>query len=594
MKKSTLRRLLSYMSEDYLSLIVVALCMTGGAVCSVRAVYYLKPIINDCLVPLIGSSDPDYSAFSQMLLKMALLYLASVVASVVQSIIMIRVSTGVMYRIRREMFSKMEHFPLSYFDHNSCGRIMSYYTADVDALSVMLRQGIPKIVEGATTIVTIFVTIYLINGLLAVLVTVCVLLIVLVLKLLSGNKKTFFRGQQKAMQDINAYGEEMIAGRLEVKSFNREEKTEEEFSTLSESLFSNVRKVDFFSNSLFDFTSGLENLGFAVIAVLGCLMAIRGMADPGTVGLFLQYYKKIITPLTRMAKQINSVMEAMAGAERVFSFLDLPTEEDDGKVTLEISDSMYWCLESGEKIPCRGDLVFSHVSFSYVEGERVLHDLSFKASAGQTVAFVGTTGAGKTTVINLLSRFYETEGGTITFDGIDVKKIRKEDLRLAAGTVLQDVHLFSATVAQNIRFGNASATDDQVHRAAVTANADYSISLMKDGYDTFLPNAGASLSQGERQLLSIARAAAGTNPVLVLDEATSSVDSLTEMRVTGALEKIMEGKTVLVIAHRLSTIRNADLIIVLDHGRIAESGNHETLMEKKGLYHALYTGHEDN
>ena len=633
MKKKTLLRLLRYVSRYRLRLLLVFACMIAGSVCSVRAVYYMKPLINDVIVPLIGAQSPDLSAFWRILALMGLLYLVSVVSSLLQSIIMVNVSNDIMYRIRGDMFRVMEHFPMAYFDRNNRGRILSYYSNDVDALSKMLRQSLPRIVQGITSMATILVTIFTVNVRMAFVVVACVAVITLILRLQAGNKSKFFVDQQKYLQELNACGEEMISGRAEVKAFSREKRVSEEFSTINAKLSQTAAKTDFFANSMFDFTSGFNNLGFAVVAVTGCMMAMNGLTDAGTVGVFLQYYKNLLSPVTGITKQVSNVFEAMAGAQRVFDFLDVTPEEDEGNVTLvrclrqedgslrELPEEgaaarepeeetaghaqnalrgtwqeaagaagYAWKLPSGELRPCEGRLSFSHVNFGYEKDHLVLKDLTFDVQPGQTVAFVGTTGAGKTTVMNLLSRFYEIASGSITFDGIDIRSIRKASLRRAAGVVLQDTHLFTGTVEENIRFGNLQAGHSEVAEAAKVANADYFIRLMHDGYDTLITHDGAALSQGERQLLSIARAAAGQFPVLVLDEATSSIDSRTELLVSRGLESLMKGKTVLVIAHRLSTIRSADKIIVLDKGRIAEAGTHSQLMELKGTYYGLYTG----
>ena len=638
MKKTTLLRLLRYVSRYKFRLLLVFASMIAGSVCSVRAVYYMKPLINDIIVPLIGAQSPDLSEFWKILALMGLLYLVSVVSSLLQSIIMVNVSNDIMFRIRRDMFRVMEHFPMAYFDRNNRGRIMSYYSNDVDALSKMLRQSLPRIVQGITSMLTILVTIFTVNLRMALVVVACVAVITLILRLQAGNKSKFFSDQQRYLQELNACGEEMISGRAEVKAFSREKRVSEDFAGISARLSETAAKADFFANSMFDFTSGLNNLGFAAVAVTGSVMAMGGLTDAGTVGVFLQYYKNLLSPVSGITKQVSNVFEAMAGAERVFSFLDTEPEEDEGDVTLvhclrqedgslkevpeeekrngapftdmpevpaqssqnavsgkprpeDTGTARYaWKLPSGELRLCEGRLSFSHVDFGYEKDHLVLKDLTFDVLPGQTVAFVGTTGAGKTTVMNLLSRFYEIASGSITFDGIDVRNIRKDSLRRAAGVVLQDTHLFTGTVEENIRFGNLQADHNEVEEAAKVANADYFIRLMQDGYDTRIAHDGASLSQGERQLLSIARAAAGQFPVLVLDEATSSIDSRTELLVSRGLESLMKGKTVLVIAHRLSTIRGADKIIVLDKGRIAEAGTHSQLMEQKGIYYGLYTG----
>lgn len=601
-RQPALMRLLDYLRPYRWQLCAVALCMIGGTICATRAVYYMKPIINDYVIPLIGQANPDYTGFYDMLALMALLYLSSVAASALHNILMIRISTDAMYRIRREMFHRMAHFPLAYFDTHSRGQLMSYYSADVDALSAMLSRGLPKLVEGFTMIATILVTIFAIDWRMALVVTGCAAAIALVLRRLSRNKSGYFTAQQQSIQDLNAYGEEMVAGRVEIKAFAREEAAQKEFEARSHRLFHHSSMADFFANSLFDFTAGLDNLGFAAVAVCGCLLSLEDQSDPGTVIVFLQYYKSMMTPLTRIAKQVNNVMEAMAGANRIFAFLDTPAEPDWGQVQLiscarepDLHESpapayeYVWQLPDGERRPCLGALEFDGVEFAYTPGVPVLRGLSFRVEPGQTVAFVGATGAGKTTVVNLLSRFYEISAGSITFDGIDIRQIRKKDLRRAVSVVLQEVHLFTASVAENIKYGAPEATAAEVQAAARAANADYFISHLKDLYATILHHGGAALSEGERQLLAVARAEASQKPVLVLDEATSSIDSLTEMRVTKGLDTLMQGKTVLVIAHRLSTIRKADLIIVLEQGRMAEMGSHAELMERKGLYYHLYT-----
>ncbi len=599
----TLMRLLNYLRPYRWQLCAVALCMIGGTICAARAVYYMKPIINDYVTPLIGQANPDYTGFFDLLGLMALLYLSSVAASALHNVMMIRISTDAMYRIRSEMFHRMAHFPLAYFDTHSRGQLMSYYSADVDALSAMLSRGLPKLVEGFTMIATILVTIFAVDWRMALVVTGCAAAISLVLRRLSRNKSGYFTAQQQSIQDLNAYGEEMIAGRAEIKAFSREAAAQQEFEARSHRLFRHSSMADFFANSLFDFTAGLDNLGFAAVALCGCLLSLEGRSDPGTVIVFLQYYKNMMTPLTRIAKQVNSVMEAVAGADRIFAFLDTPAEPDSGQVQLVScaketagqphesapSYEYAWQLPDGELRPCLGALEFDGVDFDYTPGVPVLRGLSFRVEPGQTVAFVGATGAGKTTVVNLLSRFYEISDGSITFDGIDIRQISKNDLRRAVSVVLQDVHLFTGSVAENIRYGAPSATAEEVQAAARAANADYFIGNLPEGYATLLAHGGAALSQGERQLLAVARAEAGQKPVLVLDEATSSIDSLTEMRITKGLATLMQGKTVLVIAHRLSTIRKADLIIVLEQGRMAEMGNHAELMERKGLYYSLYT-----
>lgn len=583
----TIRRLLGYMSGHILQLILVLICMIAGAICSVRATYYLKPLINDIIVPLVGQKSPDLSEAAKIFGLIAILYAASVVSTLLQGYIMDHISTDVMARIRTDMFRVMERMPLEYFNTHSRGELMNYYSSDVDSLSSMLRQSFPRIIEGITTIVTIAVTMITSDVKMAGVVIGCIAVIVVVLRLIAGNKSRHYAQQQKAMQDLNAYGEEMISGRTEVKAFSHEKKAEKEYAKRNEKLFESTSKADFFTNSMYDFSSGFSYIGYAAVVAFGCIMAASGMTDVGTVGVFAQYYRKMYAPVTRITRQINNILSAKAGADRLFDFLDLASEIDEGTVRLEDG---FWILPDGTKVPCEGSISFDDVDFAYeADGPVILKDLSLQAAPGEMIAIVGTTGAGKTTVVNLLSRFFEIAKGRITIDGIDIKDIRKDDLRHAVGCVLQETHLFSLSVRENIRFGRLEATDAEIEKAAELANADRFISLLKDGYDTVLLHDGSSLSQGQRQLLAIARASVGEFPVLVLDEATSSIDSRTEYLVSRGLDTLMKNKTVIVIAHRLSTIRNADKIIVLDKGRIAEMGTHEQLMEEKGIYYSLYS-----
>ena len=601
----TVARLIGYMSDHVFRLILVLICMIAGSVCSVRATYYLKPLINDVIVPLIGQDAPDLTAAKRIFIMIAVLYAVSVVSTMIQGWVMDRISTDVMCRIRKEMFSVMERLPLEYFNRHSRGELMNYYSSDVNALSSMLRQSFPRIVEGVTTIITIAVTMLTSDIRMAGVVIGCIAVIALALRFIAGNKSRHYADQQKAMQDLNAYGEEMISGRTEIKTFSREPAARKEYAELNDRVFESMSKADFFTNSMYDFSSGFSYVGYTAIAVFGCMMALSGLTDVGTVGVFLQYYRKMYAPVTRITRQVNNILSAKAGAERLFDFLDLAPEPDDGKVILvncvvdadgfakeseERTGSMAWKLTDGTLVPCAGGIEIDDVDFAYeADGPVILHDLSLSIEPGQMIAIVGTTGAGKTTVVNLLSRFFEITEGRITVDGIDIKDIRKSDLRHAVGCVLQDTHLFSMPVSENIRFGRLDADDEAVRKAAVLANADRFISLLEDGYDTVLAHDGSSISQGQRQLLSIARAAVGEFPMLVLDEATSSIDSRTELLVSRGIDNLTKDKTVIVIAHRLSTIRNADRIVVLDKGRIAESGTHDQLMEKKGIYYGLYS-----
>ncbi|MCR5542980.1 MAG: ABC transporter ATP-binding protein/permease [Eubacterium sp.] len=600
-----LGRLLRYMSKYTLKLLLVFVCMIVSSVCTVRATYYLKPAINDYAVPLIGQKDPDLSGFIKIIVIMAVLYALAVIASFIQNGFMVMISNDIMCRIRVDMFKRMKTFPVKYYDTHKHGEIMSHYSNDIDSLSDMLRKGFPKIVEGFTTILTIMITIFVVDYRLALVVVVCVLLLSLLMKAITGRNAGLFVDQQKSMAEMNAYTEEMTSGRTEIKAFGREEAVKEAFSDINGRLFGFSSKADFFANSLFDITRGLTYIGYTIVAMAGCYWSILGLTDVGTVGVFLQYYKNLLSPMTSISKQVNNLFSALAGAERIFEFLDEEGEPDEGKITLvncrisgkdeiteceEYTGDYAWKFETGELKKCEGWIIFDHVDFGYNEDKQVLYDFSLEVKPGQMVAFVGATGAGKTTIINLLSRFYEIQSGDILFDGINIRDIRKYDLRRAAGMVLQDTHLFTATVAENIRYGRLDATKEEVEAAAALANADYFIEHLPEEYDTVLTHDGSSLSQGERQLLAIARASIGEFPVLVLDEATSSIDSRTEMMVSEGLEKLMKGRTVLVIAHRLSTIKNADKIVVLDKGHIMETGTHQELIDKRGMYYKLYAG----
>ena len=606
---NTIRRLLRYMSGYNFMLIIVLICMIAGAVCTVRATYYLKPLINDVLVPLVGQGNPDFSEARRLFLLIALMYVIEVLSSVIQGIIMDKISTDVMSRIRQDMFHVMEHLPLAYFNTHSRGELMNYYSSDVDSLSMMLRQSFPRIIEGTATIIAITVTMLTSDIRMAGVVIGCIAVIGLVLRLIAGNQSRHFAEQQKATQDLNAYGEEMISGRAEIKAFSQEKNTEKRYAQLNSKLYDSMSRADFFSTSMYDFSGGFSYIGYAAVAAAGSMMALSGMTDAGTVGVFLQYYRKMYAPVSRITKQMSNILSAKAGADRLFAFLDLASEPDDGKAGLvsciydedglvreseERRESKAWKMPDGTLIPCKGGIEFKDVDFAYeTDGPTILHDLSLSAAPGQTIAIVGTTGAGKTTMVNLLSRFYEIADGTITIDGIDIKNIHKDDLRHAVGCVLQDTHLFGMPVRENIRFGRLDADDEDIENAAKLANAHRFITLLENGYDTVLQHDGSTLSQGQRQLLAISRAAVGDFPILVLDEATSSIDSRTELLVSRGLDALMKNKTVIVIAHRLSTIRNADRIIVLDQGRIAETGTHEELMEAKGIYYRLYSSTTD-
>lgn len=574
--KAVLKRLFGYISSYKFRLVIVFVCMIAGAYCEVQATYYLKPAINDIIIPLIGKSNPNLDTFIRIIMLMATFYLISVVCNFVQNNIMVKMSNNVMLEIRADLFDRMSRMPLSYFDTHGNGTIMSHYTNDVDALGNMLRQGLSKIVNGVVTCVSIMVIIFVVNWRLAIIVTACTGVLVFVLKKIVGGNAKHFTNQQQSLSDINTYAEEMISGKKEIETFGKEQKVENIFNKISDKLFYSASRADFFSESIFSITTGLTYVGYTLVLIAGCLLTIAGSADVGTVGVFINYYKKMMSPLTGISKQISNVFSALAGAERIFSFMDEKTEVDEGEIILTPED-------------VRGQIEFKNVVFAYNEKKDILKDFSLKVDPGQKIAFVGTTGAGKTTVVNLLSRLYEIKSGEILLDGTDIRDIDKDSLRNTVGMVLQETHLFTGSVADNIRYGRPEASDEDVRAAARLANADIFIERLKNGYDTILTHDGADLSQGERQLLSIARTAIGKFPILVLDEATSSIDTRTESLIDRGLNDLMKGRTVFVIAHRLSTVRNADVIVVLDHGRIMETGTHSELLSIKGMYYKLYT-----
>lgn len=607
--KGTFLRILSYLAAHKVRMILVCLCMVLSSICTVIGTSFLKPAINDYIVPLIGQQSPDMSGFIQLLTKMGSIFLLGAVSTYLLNRLMTDVCQETLRNIRLEMFSHMQDLPLRYFDSRSHGSVMSTYTNDTDTLREMIAMSIPQLINGTISVIAIFIMMLTLSWQLTILVILWIVIMMTIVRKISGHSSKFFIRQQQELSNANGYIEEMVEGQKVIKVFNHEPIIKKDFYTLNDSLFNAATNAMSYANVIFPIMGNLSFISYAILSVAGAVLVIYGLSDIGSIGTFLQYSRNFSQPITNMSNQVNSILTALAGAERIFALLDEPVDIDEGKVTLvdaevdengeirefdERTDIWAW------KIPqedgsfryelLRGDVRFHNVTFGYVPEKVVLDDISLYARPGEKIAFVGSTGAGKTTITNLINRFYEIRDGQITYDGIDIKDIRKDDLRRSLGIVLQDTHLFTGTVADNIRYGRLDATDDQVKWAAQLANADFFIRHLPQGYDTVLTADGANLSQGQRQLIAIARAAVADPPVLILDEATSSIDTRTESLIEMGMDHLMQNRTVFVIAHRLSTVRNANAIMVLEHGHIIERGSHEDLLEQKGRYYQLYTG----